>query len=226
MKFCAKNKKTVTATAIIVFAGLSLYFFFAPGDMEGFVAAYNVYDSASVAEEISAHVPGVGENVSRQKLNEVLGRVLTAEMTPEERQKLSEDGLVLVALLRTEINTIVEDGKKTEMALETLRLPSKKVGGFSARRKAGSIVALAEEREQTIQDVEKISYDINDQLESIFQGIIADHGALTPVRISALNQSLPEAEKQFDRLTESYKKLDDIEKKIDMESRELFTGKR
>jgi hypothetical protein len=210
------NKKII-ALIIVILTGISWYFFFAPGDTNAFLAAYNIYDTASTAEEISARVPGVGENVSRQKLNEILSRVLTADMTPEERQKLSEGGLVLVALLRTEIDTIVEGSKKTETALKTLRLSSKKVGGFSATRKAGSIVALTEERAQVIQNVAEISYGINDQLESIFQGIITDRGALTPVRISALNESLPEAEKQFDRLTENYRKLDTLEKQIDRE---------
>lgn len=219
------NKKIIALIVAVLGAVLG-YFFFASGDTNAFLAAYNIYDTASTAEEISARVPGVGENVSRQKLNEILSRVLTADMTPEDRQKLSEDGLVLAAELRAQIYAIVEAGKKTETALETLRASSKKAGGFFARRKAESIVALAEERSQTIQNVQEISYGINDQLESIFHGIIDDQGALTPARISALNESLPEAEKQFNHLTESYKKLDEVEKNIDSESRELFTGKR
>lgn len=218
------NKKIIISG--IVIAGLSLgYFFFAPGNTQGFLAAYNIYDTASTAEEIAAHVPGVGENVSRQKLNEILSRVLTADMPPEERQKLSEEGLVSVGELHAQIDTISRDGKKTEAVLVTFREASKKVGGFFARRQAGNIVVLAEERNQTIKNVEEISYGINTRLENIFRGIIADNGVLAPGRISALNQSLPEAEKQFDRLTEAYRKLDDIEKKIDASFLELSTEK-
>lgn len=218
------NKKIIAL--IIVILGVPLwYFFFASGNPQAFLAAYNIYDTASTAEEIAAHVPGVGENVPRQKLNEILSRVLTAEMAPEERQKLSEDGLVLASELRVQIDAIGENGEKTGAALETLRKASKKVGGFSAKRKAGSIVALAEERTQTIRDIEEISYGINTQLENIFQGIIGDSGALTPERIKVLNQDLPEAEKQFDRLTEAYGKLDKIEKQIDSASQGLSTGR-
>lgn len=218
------NKKIIAL--IIVILGVPLwYFFFASGNPQAFLAAYNIYDTASTAEEIAAHVPGVGENVPRQKLNEILSRVLTAEMAPEERQKLSEDGLVLASELRVQIDAIGENGEKTGAALETLRKASKKVGGFSAKQKARSIVALAGERAQAIRDIEEISYGINTQLENIFHGITADRGALTPDRITALNQAIPEAEKQFDRLTEAYKKLDRIEKQIDGEFRKLFTEK-
>jgi hypothetical protein len=208
------NKKTIIAV-VIAFLGLLGYFFFASGNTQGFLAAYNIYDTASTAEEISARVPGVGENVSRQKLNDILSAVLTVNMSSEERQKLSEEGLILVGTLHAQIDTIGADEKKTEATLITLRKASKKVGGFSARRKAGDIVALAEERSQTIKDVEEISYGINTRLENIFQGIIADRGVLTSDRIGALNQDLPEAEKQFEELTASYKKLDEIEKQID-----------
>lgn len=210
------NKKNI-ALIIVVLGVLSWYFFFAPGNPQGFLAAYNMYDAASTAEEFSARVPGVGENVARQKLNSILSQVLTADMLPEERQRLSETALVSVGELRAQIDAIDMDGKKTETALQALREASKHAGGFSAKREAGSIVSLADERNNTIKGIEVISYEINTRLENIFQGIIADHGALTPERISALNQDLPEAEKQFDELTASYKKLDEIEKKIDGE---------
>lgn len=209
------NKKIIAIIIVVTLLGFLWYFFFAPGNPQAFLVAYNIYDTVSTAEEVAAHVPGVGENVSRQKLNRILSQVLTAEMPSEERQKLSEEALVSVGELRAQIDAIGADGKQTETALQTLREASKKVGGFSARQKAGDIVALAEDRTQTIKDIEDISYGINTRLENIFQGIIADHGSLTPLRISALNQDLPEAEKQFDHLTESYGKLDKIEKQID-----------
>lgn len=215
------NKKTIIS--IIVLLGGIFWYFLAPGNTQGFLAAYNIYDTASTAEEIAAHMPGVGENVSRQKLNGILSQVLTADMTSEERQKLSEEALVSVGELRAQIDTIGESGKKTEATLATLREASKKVGGFSEKRKARSIVALAEERSQTIKDVEEISYGINARLENIFQGIIADKGVLTPNRIGTLNQDLPEAEKEFNRLTEAYRKLDEIEKQIDTAFQGLST---
>lgn len=216
------NKKTIIL--IIVITGvLSWYFFFAPGNPQAFLAAYNIYDTASTVEEIAAHVPGVGENVPRQKLNDILSAVLTASMSSEERQKLSEEGLILVGTLHAQIDAIGIDEKKTEVVLGTLREASKKVGGFSEKRKARSIVALAEERSQTIKDVEEISYGINARLENIFQGIIADKGVLTPNRIGTLNQDLPEAEKEFNRLTEAYRKLDEIEKQIDTAFQGLST---
>jgi hypothetical protein len=211
------NKKIVIA-AVAVTAGFLLRSFFSPGNTQEFSAAYHAYDTASTAEENAAHTPGAGENVPRQKLNEILSRALTENLTPEERQKLSEEGLVLAQELRAQIDAIGEAEKKTETALAILREASKKVRGFSARRKTKSIIALADERSRIITEIKEISYGTNDRLEDIFRGIIADNGALTPARIGALNKDLPETEKQFDRLTESYRQLDEMKKEIDMAS--------
>lgn len=215
------NKKNIVILSIIFTGFFFWYFFLSARNIQNFMTAYRAYGNVSVAEEISARVPGVGENISRQKLNLILSRVLTENLTPEERQKLSEEGLVFVRKLRAEIDVIGAEGKKTEMSLQALRESLKKVGGFFVRRKAENIVALGESRRQTIKDIEGVLYEINDKLENIFQGIILDHGVLTPQRIRILNVGLPEAEKQFNQLTENYKKLDSLEKEINSASAAL-----
>jgi hypothetical protein len=209
------NKKIIVSVLIAIAGALLYGFFFRAGNAGDFISAYAAYDAASDVHAVAAYVPGGGNNPARQKLNGILPRVLTENLAPEERQRLSEEALVSVGEIRAEIEAIGREGEKADAALLKLREASEKVGGFSARRKAGSIVALAEERSKTITDIEEISSGINLQLEDIFRGIIADRGALTPERVSALNANLPEAEKQFDRLAEDYRKLDGIEKQMD-----------
>lgn len=82
------NKKIIISIVVATLGGFFWYFFFAPGDMRDFLAAYHAYDTVSVAEENAAHIPGNGGNVSRQKLNEILSRVLTENLPSKERQKL------------------------------------------------------------------------------------------------------------------------------------------
>lgn len=218
------NKKII-ASAIAVIVGVSLYgLFFRIGNTEDFISAYGAYDAASDAHVARAHVPGGGNNAARQKLNAILPRVLSENLAPEERRKLSEEALVSVEEIRAEIEAIEREEEKTDAVLLKLREASEKVGGFFIRRKAADIVAFAEERARTIRDIQEISSGINRQLEDIFRGVIADNGALTPERISALNQDLPEAEKQFDRLTESYRTLEEIGKKIEREYGALKAG--
>lgn len=211
----SKKNKKISIILIAVIAGILFWMFFsrASGRAE-FIAAYQSYDSASHAHEAAAHVPGGGNNAARQKLDRMLSRVLTENLLRDERRQLSESALVSVAELRLQIDAVAMERKKSEAAMETLRAAGKKVGGFFASRKAVGIVAFADERSRILKDVEGISYGINTRLENIFRGIIADGGALSPERIAALNQDLPEAEKQFDRLTENYRKLDEIGKKI------------
>lgn len=218
------NKKIIVITAIAIAGALVYSFFFRAGNVGDFVSAYGAYDAASDAHVARAHVPGGGNNAARQKLNAILPRVLSENLTPEERRKLSEEALVSVEEIRAEIETLGREGEKADTALLKLREASEKVSGFFVRRKAADIVALAEERARTIRDVQEISSGINRQLGDIFRGVIADNGALTPERISALNQDLPEAEKQFDRLTESYRTLEEIGKKIEREYGASYQG--
>lgn len=208
------NKKNIAITVVVIAGALVWGFFFRAGNTEDFISAYGAYDTASDAHVGSAYVPGGGNNLARQKLNGILPRVLSENLAAEERLRLSEEALVSVGEIREEILTIGREGEKADAALLKLREASEKVGGFFARRKAGYIVLLAQDRVRTIQDIQEISSGINRQLEDIFRGVIADRGALTPERITALNTGLPEAEKQFDRLTEAYAKLEKIEKQI------------
>jgi hypothetical protein len=210
------SKKIIALIIVILWVSLG-YVFFVPKHTAEFLVAYEAYSMANSAHVAAAHVPGGGNNPARQKLNGILPRVLTENFSPEERQKLSEEALASVLEIRAEIDAIGREGEKADAALSKLREASEKVGGFSAGRKARGMVAFAEERIQTLKNIQEISYGINTRLENIFRGIIRDHGALTAERILLLNQDLPEAEKQFDRLTESYRKLDDIEKKISTE---------
>jgi hypothetical protein len=215
------NKKVIAL--IIAILGIFLgYVFFAPKNTGEFLAAYEAYDAVSAVHEASAHVPGGGNNVSRQKLNAVLSRVLTENFTPEERLGLSKEGLVSSGEVRKQIDAIKEQGEKTDAAAETLRRAAKDVGGFFAKRRAEDVYFLAQERMRIIQDIEEISYGTNARIENILRGIIADNGTLTPERISALNNDLPEAERQFDLLMENYRKLDDVGKRIDAVSIPVF----
>ncbi|MBI2120832.1 MAG: hypothetical protein HYT94_04380 [Parcubacteria group bacterium] len=209
------NKKIIIALVVVI-AGIFLWgFLFRADDTAEFVAAYQTYDAAARVHEASAHVPGGGNNAARQKLNELLPQVLAENLAAEERQKLSEEALLSVAKIRAEIDNIGREGEKADAALRKLHEASGNSGGFFTRQKMGSAVALAEDRARTIRDIQEISSEINRKLEDIFRGIITDGGELTTQRINALNRDLPEAEKQFDRLTENYRRLENIRQKLD-----------
>ena len=54
------NKKIITSSIVVIAGALVYGFFFAPGDTNAFLAAYNIYDTASAAEEFSCSKKGFG----------------------------------------------------------------------------------------------------------------------------------------------------------------------
>jgi len=81
------------------------------------------------------------------------------------------------------------------------------VEGIRIRQKAGEVVLLSEKRNVMIREIEEVSYRMNDTVKEIFQGIAKDNGALTDNRKQALNDQIPQAEKDYERLNELYRNL-------------------
>ena len=208
MKKKTKIIIAIAGVAAIIVAGLfSWRCYFGVANARDFIRAYRAYDIVSREHEISAYVPGTEKNTARQELNAILVRVLNESVSPQDRLSFAEAGFSPLAKVRGEIDEMKEKGKETGKAVIILNNKAKDLGGMRISGKADEIIALANERIAIIREIETVSYRMNDTVSGIFKGIIKDKGELTGERIQSLNEKIPDAEKDFERLSELYRKL-------------------
>ncbi|MFA6566033.1 MAG: hypothetical protein WCT48_04775 [Candidatus Paceibacterota bacterium] len=211
-----RNKIIAVGVAILAIIGLfSWKWYFGVANAQDFVRAYQAYDVVSREHEISAYTPGTEKNTARQGLNAILSQVLNESVSPEERLSFAEAGLVPLAKIRSEIDIMKEKGREAEKNVIILREKKDNLGGRRIFVKANDMIVLAEERIAIIREIETVSYRMNDTVSDIFKGIIKDKGELTGGRIQSLNEKIPDAEKDFERLSELYRNLEKTDKKMD-----------
>jgi hypothetical protein len=216
-----KNEKT--GRIIIVLAGLAViagaiflwHLYFGVANTQDFIRAYQTYAVVSQEYKVSAYTPGAEKNTVRQELNTILAQVLDEKISSKNRLSFAESGLIPLAEIRGEIDAIKEKGKVTDRAILLLREKAGDLGGLRVSNKAAEVITIAEERTDIIREIETVSYRMNDTISDIFKGIIQDKGELTQKRIRSLNEKIPAAEKDFERLSEQYRALEKISQKID-----------
>jgi len=203
-----KTKIIIAGVAAIIAIGLfSWRWYFGVANARDFIRAYQTYDVLSQEHEISAYAPGTEKNAARQELNAILTRALNESVSPQDRLSFAEAGFSPLAKVREEIDEMKEKGKGTGKAVIILNDKAKDLEGKRISDKADEIITLANERIAIIREIETVSYRMNDIVSDIFKGIIKDKGELTGERIQSLNEKIPDAEKDFERLSELYRKL-------------------
>jgi len=203
----------IIALSFIFGCGYS-YLYYRVGNTAGFVSAYRDSGTKWAQIEKSVYSPGADSNPVRQNVNAILTRVLNESTSEKERFSLSVAGADPLAALHSEIEIMKTNREGLEQKVVSLREKADEVKGIRARRKAEEIVFLSEKRLAMMKEVEDLSYQMNDAVKAIFQGVAGDGGKLTDDRIRVLNDQVPEAEKDYERLNELYRNIGDSKAEI------------
>ncbi|MCK9352357.1 MAG: hypothetical protein M0P76_06265 [Candidatus Pacebacteria bacterium] len=202
-----KKNILVIIAALFIFGCTYAFLYFRVGNTAGFVTSYRDLGVKWTQSEKNVYAPGANSNPVRQNLNATLVGVLDESVPEKDRFALAIAGADPLAELRAEIDVMRANREQLEQNVTTLREQSLKVEGIRIRQKAGEVVLLSEKRNVMIREIEEVSYRMNDTVKEIFQGIAKDNGALTDNRKQALNDQIPQAEKDYERLNELYRNL-------------------
>jgi hypothetical protein len=197
---------------IVIISAISAtawYFYVRAIDTVPFISAYQTYDKKWSENKLIVYSPGAKNNAARQKLSLVLSQVLNEKISEKERYALSVSGQDPLTEVHNEIDVMKAHREDLEKDTTILRERAEKVKGIRINKKVDELVAFSDKRISTIREIEAVSYRMNDTIKEIFQGVAADHGALTQDRIRFLNDAVPIAEKDFDRLNALYNTLND-----------------
>ncbi len=162
----------------------------------------------------SAFLPGAESNPSRESANRALAAVLSAGSTPSERLAQAQDGIVFLRLIEGEIDTIAvardtADGARAQLSRDRLSLTALPWEG-----KLTALNTLALKQASIIADIRGLSYSANYHTTEIFKQIIADRGELRADYIAKLNSEIPEVEKDFNRRSNLYTDLQQVDSDI------------
>jgi DNA repair ATPase RecN len=199
---------------LIIGGGIYAYLYYRVGNTGGFVSAYRDYVAKWAENEKNIYTPGAEKNDIRQNLNSILTRVLDERITDKERFSLSVEGATPLSEIRLEIDSVKTSREEMELSTDVLASQAKKVSGIRLRQKANELVDLAKKRNEIIAEIETLSYRMSDITKEIFQGVARDNGKLTNDRIRTLNNQVPEAEKDYERLNELYRNLTESKTEI------------
>ena len=172
-----------------------------------FERTYAQYFAAETAYEDAAFKPGAEENPVRQQVNYLLGQVLQAEMTPQERIAVAEQGIMHLNDIEEQIDDIKTKGDAVAPLLEDLDASARSFGNLSRKSDLTALVNLGKRQAEIISDIRGLSYRADYYSTEIFERIIDDQGVVTDDHKRFLNDQIPQLEEQYDKRTNLYMEL-------------------
>lgn len=206
----------IVCAALLIIVGAVWYYQYMQRIYANQSEQYASYLTVAKVYEQTAYVPGSSENPVRQELNKILSQVLAKKMTDAERLALAHKGKTLLKESEQQINAIGEASIADDAAIEKMEHAAHVSYGFSTGgNRMTEIISLARKRSAIIADIRGLSYRANYETQKIFDRIIADKGALTKAHILALNDQIPEVEKQYNERSNLYVELQDTSSLIE-----------
>jgi hypothetical protein len=217
-RFSSHHRRIVVVTLVLGLVGA--YLLFARVSTQRLGAEYVSYAVLAKAQEEAVYLPTALNNPDRQQLNLALTDALQKNITPARRLADAKQGIDLIKVLDTEVDGI---GSTSDAANAMLaKLQTTYLNNPATSDSARTLIALAKQRTDIIEDIRGLSYRANFSTRNIFDRIIADKGALTSAHVIDLNNELPEAQTEFDRRSDLYKKLGDMSATIDRDATVLW----
>lgn len=177
---------------------------------------YSSYRELMKRHENAAYIPGADENPIRQELNTTLARILTDKMSDAERIALAKKGNLLLKESEKQIDAMGADNDAVNASIARIESGAQISFGFSTGgNNMTEVVTLAKKEMDVIADIRGLSYKANFETKKIFDRIITDKGKLTAAHMTALNDQIPEVEKQFNARTNLYTELQDTSALLD-----------
>jgi hypothetical protein len=217
----SKRQRRILAALVLVCL-VALYFVFARFSTQHFGAEYASYAVLAKVQEQAVYLPTAPNNPTREQLNLALADALQKNIVPAKRLVDAKRGIDLLKELDAEVDGI---GSASDVANAMLaKLQTTYLDNPTTSESVHTLITLAKQRTEIIEDIRGLSYRADFSTRKIFERIIADKGALTAAHIIDLNNDLPEAETQFDRRSDLYKKLGSVSTLIDRAATELWPG--
>lgn len=163
----------------------------------------------------AAFLPGAAGNPVRAAANRALAEVLTGTLSPAERVERSADGQLLLKEIEKEIDAIPDARAVADSARERLARRVYSLGGIrhgSSLREMGDI---ATEQARLVEDIRGLSYGANYHTDKIFARVLADDGVLADSFVASLNDEIPQVEEQFNRRSNLYAELQQVDYRME-----------
>jgi hypothetical protein len=209
-------------SALVVLCLVTLYMVFARVSTQHFGAEYASYAVLAKAQEQAVYLPTAPNNPTRQQLNLALADALQKSVTPAKRLADAKRGIDLLKELDAQVDIVGSASDSANAMLAKLQVTY--LANPTTNDSARALITLAKQRTEIIEDIRGLSYRADFSTRKIFDRIIADKGALTAAHVIELNNELPEAETQFDRRADLYKKLGSVSALIDKTATALWPG--
>lgn len=173
------------------------------------------YADAYKALSDAAFLPGAAANPVRSAANRALVEVLTGTLSPAERIERARDGQSLLKDIELEIDAIPDVRSTADTARERLVARQYTVGGLWHAKRLRDIGGLAAEQGVLVEDIRGLSYGANYHTDKIFSRVIADTGVLDSAFVATLNAEIPQVEEQFNRRSNLYADLQQVDYKME-----------
>lgn len=203
----------------IVVSGLvaSGWWYMADSDAQ---QAIVVVDSYAAYYELIQHerslisAPGHGQTDSRQRLHELLTKILTADITPEERQEFARAALDASAELRANIDAATVVREEIELLIIVFDTERSKLRDEMLQTTAHELHERMRERQAIVNEITATLYAINAQTQELLETVVDDSGALTVEHTHELNTLTGMAEMRYDRLQKNYDAFDQNDQQL------------
>ena len=175
---------------------------------DSFVRTFQAYEKSLLRSNKAVLTPSSQKNTPRQKLNRNLQSLLTENIEDTERISVSEESLLYVEEI---YDQIVDAKKQVEILENSLRkLDSSLVSihkNSSAKDIADGIIRHADIHYTKTSQIIDLLFSMNSDSLEIMERIIKEDGKLTQDHIIYLNDTIPEAEQNFDTLSLLYRDI-------------------
>lgn len=211
--------KVAACIAIVLVIVATVLWYIYTGSQANFKDNYAEFETTTKAYTDAAFLVGSSKNPLRIELNQVLAEMLAKKMTPTERLELVRRGHELLRQSQDQIDAIGDTGDVASTTVAELYKTSRSIAHLYSRSNTNKVIELSNERAAMIADIRGLSYKTNYYVSEIFKRIESDDGILTQNHIKDLNARLPELEAEFDKRSNLYASLENINYRIEQEIR-------
>lgn len=214
----SKRSVTIGVVVLIAFAAIGFVLLSRKASSQ-FATEFTAYEKLAAVQETAAYTPAAEDNPVRQQLNVSLSETLQPSISATDRLKDARQGLSLLSQLEKQVDAIGDSSDPANAALAKMQVEM--LNDLSVSDSAKSLLSLAKQRSDIIEDIRGLSYRSDFETQKIFDRIVDDKGVLTPAYIAELNNDIPSVEADFDHRSQLYTQLTQLSTQVDQGAEQL-----
>ncbi len=212
LKLLMRYLTTIILAALIGGSGAYAWLYY--GGFEGeratavaFIDVYGDYREVVTRVETLTHIPGVESNPDREELERLLTRILTEQVTDEDRERLARLAFSNLDVLKREVDAAQAAQAALYATLQDLDNASRAFSGIEVRNQAQELVHLARKRAELTARITSIQAETHEHAYAIITKVLADGGALSDNHKREINAATAVAEARHSTLTTLHQEL-------------------